>query len=87
MHSRVMTLFDLVEDNHHVYGMENLYNSVTFCKREWNNKRKLKVHGVTRKGMRKVTGCVVQEEKITKETVGGERNNTNSNYERQPKVP
>ena len=29
-HSRVMTLFDSVEDYHHVCGMENLYNSVTF---------------------------------------------------------
>ena len=62
MHSRVMTLFDLVEDDYHVCGMDNLYNSVTFFKRAWNHKRKLKVHGVTRKGMRGVPGCVVQEE-------------------------
>ena len=47
-----MTLSDLVADNYHVCGMENLYNSVTFHKRACNHKRKLKVHGVTRKGMR-----------------------------------
>ena len=41
--------------------MDNLYNSVTFCKREWNHKSKLKVHGVTRKGMRGIPGCAVQE--------------------------
>ena len=57
-----MALFDLFEDNHLVCGMENLYNSVTLCNREWNHKRKLKVHGVTRKGNRGIPGCVIQEE-------------------------
>ena len=51
LHSRVMTLFDSVEDDYHVCGMDKLYNYVTFCKRAWNHKSKIKVHGVTRKGM------------------------------------
>ena len=59
LHSSVITLFDSVEDDHHVCGMENLYNSVTFCDRSWNQQRKLKVHVVTRKVMRGVPGCVV----------------------------
>ena len=59
LHSRVMTFFDSVEDDYHVCGMDNLYNSVTFFKRTWKHKRKLKVHGVTRKGMRGIPGCVV----------------------------
>ena len=63
LHSRVMKLFDSVEDDYHVCGMDNLYNSVTFCKRAWNHKRELNVHGVTRKCMRGIPGCVVQEEK------------------------
>ena len=63
LHSRIMTMFDSVEDDHHVCGMDNLYNSVTFFKREWNHKSKLKVHGVTRKGVRGIPECVVQEEK------------------------
>ena len=42
--------------------MDNLYKYVTFFKRSCNHKRKLNVHGVTRKGMRGITGCVVQEE-------------------------
>ena len=33
LHSYVMTLFDLVEGNHHVCGMDNLYNSLTFSRR------------------------------------------------------
>ena len=57
-----MTFFDLVEYNYHVYGMDNLYNSIMFCKRAWNHTRKLKVHGVTRKDMMGIIGCVVQEE-------------------------
>ena len=43
--------------------MDNLYNYVTVFKRAWNNKKKVKVYGVTRKGMRVIPGCVVQEEK------------------------
>ena len=63
LHSRVMTLFDLVEDDYHFCGMDNLYNSVTFFKKAWNHKRKLKVHGLTIKGMREIPGCVVREKK------------------------
>ena len=59
---RVMTLFDSVEDDYHVCGMDNMYNCVTFCKRAWNHKWKLKVHDVRIKGMRGITGFFVQEE-------------------------
>ena len=51
-----MTLFDSVEDDYHVCDMDNLYNFVMFCNRAWNHKSKLKVHGVTRKGMRGIPG-------------------------------
>ena len=61
LYSRVMSLFDTVQDEFHVCGMDNLYNSATFCKRAWNHKWKLKVHGVTRKGMRGIPVCVSQE--------------------------
>ena len=61
LHYSVIPLFDSLEDYHHVCGMENLHNSVTFCNREWNHKRKLKVHGVTRKDMREISGCVDKE--------------------------
>ena len=36
LHSRVITFIDSVENNYHVCGMDNLYNSVTFFKRAWN---------------------------------------------------
>ena len=83
-----MKLFDSVEDNYHVCGMDNLYNSVTLCKRAWNHKRKLKVNGVMRKGMRGIPGCVVQEEqKSRKKQLEVRENNKSSNSERRPKVP
>ena len=62
LHSRVMSLFDTLKDMNHVCGMDNLYNSATFCKRAWNHKYRVMVHGVTRKGMRGVPSCVVQDE-------------------------
>ena len=60
LYSRVMELFDSAEDDHHVCGMDNLYNYVTFCERAWNHKMKLKVCGVTRKGVRVISGVVVK---------------------------
>ena len=88
LHSCVMTLFDSFEDNHRVCGMGNLYNYVTFCKRACNHKGKLKVRGVTRKGMRRIPGCVVQEEQKSRKKqleVGGTKKSRNS--ERRPKMP
>ena len=61
LHSSVMTLFDSVEDDYHVCGMDKLYNYVTSCKRAWNHKRKLKVHGVTIKSMTLGEGASPQE--------------------------
>ena len=62
LHSRVMSLFDSLEENYHQCAMDNLYNSVNFCKRAYNHEKKVLVHGVTRKGMRGIPKCVIQEE-------------------------
>jgi hypothetical protein len=62
LHSRVMALFDTVKDDHHQCAMDNLYNSVAFCKAAVNHSKKVLCHGVTRKGMRGIPNCVKQEE-------------------------
>ena len=62
LHSRVLSLFDSVNDRYHICGMDNLYNSAAFCKQCYVHKKKVKVHGVTRKGMRGIPSCVKQEE-------------------------
>ena len=83
-----MTLFDSVEYEYQVCGMDNLYNYVNFCKRAWNYKRKLKVHGVTRNGIRGIPGCVVQEEKKPRKKKLEVRGTTKAEIlKRKPKCP
>ena len=62
LHSRVMLLFDTLKDDYHACGMDNLYNSAAFCKHAYVHPQTVKVHGVTRKGMRGIPLCVKQEE-------------------------
>ena len=64
--SRVMTLFDTVVDKYHQAGMDNLYNSVAFCRAAYNHSNKVLVHGVARKGGRGVPPCVLQQEETKK---------------------
>ena len=66
LHSRTMALFDLVKDEYHHCAMENLYNSVTFCKQAYNHPKKFIFHGVTRKGMRGIPKAVFQYEVINR---------------------
>ena len=60
LYSRVMGLFDSIEDDRHQCDMDNLYNSAAFCKAVYNHKRKVLCHGVTRMGMRGIPKHVVQ---------------------------
>ena len=63
LHSRVLSLFDSLKDDHHQCGMDNLYNSAKFCRAAYQHERKVLCHGVTRKGVRGIPDCVKQEEK------------------------
>ena len=62
LHSRVMVLFDSIEDNHHQCAMNDLYNSVAFCKAAYNHKKKVLCHSVARSGMRGISKYVMQKE-------------------------
>ena len=62
LHSRVMSLFDTLKDDYHACSMDNLYTSAAFCKHVYVHPKKVKVHSVTRKGMRVIPLCVKQEE-------------------------
>ena len=64
LHSRVLALFDVLQDKHHRVGMDNLYNNVSFCRRSYNHKNCVLVHGVTRKPGRGIPDCVFQREEI-----------------------
>ena len=50
LHARVMSLFDVLEEYYHQCAMDNLYNSVSFCRAAYNHKMKVLCHGVARKG-------------------------------------
>jgi len=62
LHSRVMSLFDSLEEDYHCCGMGNIYHSTTFYKRAYTHIRKVKVNGVARKGVRIIPTYVKQEE-------------------------
>ena len=62
LHSCVMGLFDSIEDKHHQFTMDNLYNSAAFCKAAYNHKKRVICHGVTRMGMQGTSKHVVQQE-------------------------
>ena len=66
LHARVMSLFDALEEDNHRCTMDNLYNSASFCPAAVNHSRKVRCHGVTRKGGRGMPPCVLQEEATTK---------------------
>jgi hypothetical protein len=50
LHSRVMALFDTLKDKYQQCGMDNLYNSIAFCKLAFKHPNKVLLHGVTHRG-------------------------------------
>ena len=63
LHSRVMALFDLVDEDHQQCAMDNLYNnSATFCRAAYNHENRVLCHGVTRKGGQGIPPSIVQME-------------------------
>ena len=62
LHARVLRLFNVLEHQYHQAGMDNLYNSVSFCKKSYIHENRVLVHGVARKGGRGIPACVKQEE-------------------------
>jgi hypothetical protein len=62
LQSRGMALFDTLENKFHRVGLDNLYNSAKFARAAFNHDKKVCVSGVTRKGMRGLPSCVLQDE-------------------------
>jgi hypothetical protein len=73
LHSRVMWLFDRVEDRYHRCMMDNLYMSAKLCRVSFNHPNKVLIAGVTRKGGRGLPASVLQEEEKNKERQLGVR--------------
>jgi len=67
IHSRVLWLFDHLEDKFHRVWMDNLCLSASFARASFNHPKKVMIAGVTRKGGRGLPVCILQdEEKKTK---------------------
>ena len=62
LHARVLFMFDQLKGKYHVCGLDNLYNSVRFCRDAFTGVNKVMVHGVARKNGRGLPKCVIQEE-------------------------
>jgi hypothetical protein len=73
LHSRVMWLFDRVEDKYHRCMMDNLYMSARLCRVSFNHPHKVLIAGVTRKGGRGLPASVLQEEEKNKDRQLGVR--------------
>jgi hypothetical protein len=59
-------MFDQLKSAHHVCGMDNLYNSVKFCRDAFTGKNKVMVHGVAKKSGRGLPKCIIQDEVTNK---------------------
>ena len=59
--SRVMAIFDTVEEKHHQCATDNIIHSAIFFKSAYNHERFFMTHGVLRKGMRGIPPCIKHE--------------------------
>ena len=70
--------------------MENIYNSATFFKSDYNHENKVLTNGVTRKVMRGILPCIKQEELKSKksniETRGTEKAEAMKGYTKITKI-
>ena len=74
LHARVLGLFDILQDEFHRVGCDNLYVSAKLCKEAYNHTKKVMIHGVCRMFGRGFPSMTIQEEVKTpaeKEKVRG----------------
>jgi hypothetical protein len=66
LHSRVVALFDCLQGKFHHCSMDNLYMSAKFARHAYLHAFKVLISGVTRKSMRGLPSCIMQEEVKTR---------------------
>ena len=57
-----MALFDVVDDEYHKVGCDNLYIAAKFARAAYNHPKKVKIHGVCRTHLRGFPSMTVQQE-------------------------
>ena len=58
LHSWTMALFDLLKDDYHQVGINNLYNSAAFCRAAYNHPRRVLCCRIAMKAGRGLPACV-----------------------------
>ena len=62
LHSRILGMFDQLEEKYHNCWFDNLYLSAKFARAVYKHTNKVRISGPTRKSGRGLPKCVVQEE-------------------------
>ena len=62
LHSRILGMFDQLENKFHNCWFDNLYLSARFAKAAWTHSNKVRISRPTRKSGRGLPKCVIQEE-------------------------
>ena len=62
LHSRILGMFDQLENKFHNCWFDNLYLSARFAKAAWAHSNKVRISGPTRKSGHGLPKCVIQEE-------------------------
>ncbi|KAL7562479.1 hypothetical protein ACA910_005453 [Epithemia clementina (nom. ined.)] len=62
LHSRILGLFDQLEEKNHNCWFDNLYLSAKFCRAAFVHEKSVRISGPTRKAGRGLPKCVMQEE-------------------------
>ena len=65
LHSRVLAMFDQLEEKYHNCWFDNLYLSAKFAKASFAHRNKIRISGPMRKSGRGLPKCVLQEEKTS----------------------
>ena len=58
LYSRVISLFDTVKNYYYQCAMDNMHNSVAFCKATCNYDKKALTHSVTQLSSRGISPCI-----------------------------
>ena len=88
LHSRILGMFDQLEDKNHNCWFDNLYLSAKFAKASFSHKKQVRISGPTRKSGRGLPKCVLQEEKTSPSDIRAVRGTVKAAVlEGDPKIP
>ena len=64
-----MALFDVLDDEYHEVGCDNLYITAKFARASYNHPKKVKIHGVFQTHLQGLPSMTVQQEQNNKNEI------------------